>query len=430
MTRIKNAACAGMMIFAASLWLVACGKESQPSSSSASPDAVPVRVRAAESRDLQRTVRVVGNLAGLESTTLSNRVPGTVEKIHVDVGDRVKPGTTLLEIDPTRFQLWLAEAQAAQQETLAMLGVTEVGGGADDSFDINQTAPVKKAQTELDTAKSKFDRNRPLFEQGMIKQFEFLDLESAHKVAQTALEASRDSARSLVNRIRRTKAEIALKKKDIEEAVIVAPSGVTPDGIRIDSYSITARKASVGEYLREGTALFALVADDKLKLQARVPERFLGKVTVGEKIAFQVEAYPGEKFEGTVHRIEPTVDAGNRTFLIEAIVENAEKYQRRLKPGSFVQGEIQTGIDPGCIMVPLEAVASFVGVNKIYVAGYTLPRSLPLVACAIEVTTGQQEGNWIEVRPVAGQRQLNPGDRVVIDGTTKLTDGTPVEINE
>jgi len=419
-----------MMIFAASLWLVACGKESQPSSSSASPDAVPVRVRAAESRDLQRTVRVVGNLAGLESTTLSNRVPGTVEKIHVDVGDRVKPGTTLLEIDPTRFQLWLAEAQAAQQETLAMLGVTEVGGGADDSFDINQTAPVKKAQTELDTAKSKFDRNRPLFEQGMIKQFEFLDLESAHKVAQTALEASRDSARSLVNRIRRTKAEIALKKKDIEEAVIVAPSGVTPDGIRIDSYSITARKASVGEYLREGTALFALVADDKLKLQARVPERFLGKVTVGEKIAFQVEAYPGEKFEGTVHRIEPTVDAGNRTFLIEAIVENAEKYQRRLKPGSFVQGEIQTGIDPGCIMVPLEAVASFVGVNKIYVAGYTLPRSLPLVACAIEVTTGQQEGNWIEVRPVAGQRQLNPGDRVVIDGTTKLTDGTPVEINE
>ncbi|MCL2646605.1 MAG: efflux RND transporter periplasmic adaptor subunit [Phycisphaerales bacterium] len=432
---IRNGLAVTILMIGTGLLLTACGKDAQtvPTTQASSPPSVPVKVRVAESRGLQRTVRVVGNLAGLETATLSNRVTGTVEKVYVDVGDRVKPGATLLQIDPTRFQFWFAEAEAAQQETLAMLGIKDV---PDNSFDVNQTAPVKKAQAELDNAKSKLDRQKPLFEQGTIKYFEFFDTESAYKVAQSGLETSRDSARSLVNRARRERAEIDVKKKDLEETVIQAPNGLTPDGIRVESYSITSRKASVGEYLREGTALFSLVADDKLKLQARVPERFLGKVTIGEKVTFRIEAYPAETFEGTVHRIEPTVDQTNRTFLIEALVENAAKYQGRLKPGSFVQGEILTGIDPNCIMVPLEAIASFVGVNKIYVVPPAFGSAggstgMNAQVHAIEVTTGQQDGSWIEIKLAPGEKhQLNPGDRVAIDGLTKLVDGAHVEINE
>jgi RND family efflux transporter MFP subunit len=386
---------------------------------------IPVRVAVTEERDLQRAVRVVGSLAGLESTTLSNRVTGTVDKILVDVGDRVKPGDKLLQIIPLRFEKWLEEGNATLAETLARLGLKEV---PDESFDVNQTALVKKAMSELENAKSKLDRQAPLYKQGVVKEFEYFDTESAYKVAQSALESTRDEARALIAQARQQRADNDIRARDLYEATIRAPDGLTPGGMKIDNYAVTVRKASVGEYLKEGTTLFMLVADSTLKLQARVPERYQGMVAAGEAVKFKVEAYAGEEFEGTVSRIDPSVDEANRTFMIEALVENSKRYGNRLRPGSFVQGQILTKVEKGALMVPLEAVTSFVGVTKAFVVEGEKGNQ---IVHAIEVTTGQQEGGWIEVARAAGdKRELKTGDRVVTDGVTKLVDGGKVEVQE
>ena len=103
---------------------------------------------------LQRSVRIVGSLVGLETATLSNRITGIISKVSVDRGDRVKPNQLLLEIEPEQFALAEKVAESTLAQTLARLGLKEVPA---EDFDVNQTAPVKKAKSDYDLAKSKMD---------------------------------------------------------------------------------------------------------------------------------------------------------------------------------------------------------------------------------------------------------------------------------
>jgi len=110
------------------------------------PPPVNVTLSPARAVELQRSVQITGSLVGLETATISNRVAGRITKVYVDRGDRVKPGQTLLEIEPDRFKLAVDDSQAALQQTLARLGLKDVPS---EEFDINQTAPVKKSTERL-----------------------------------------------------------------------------------------------------------------------------------------------------------------------------------------------------------------------------------------------------------------------------------------
>lgn len=421
------------------LLLAACSKPAanpQAATKPSGPPPVPVSVVPARTMELQRSVRITGSLVGLETATLSNRVPGRVTKIYVDRGDWVKPGQKLLEIEPDRFRMGVEESKAALEQTLARLGIKEVPG---DNFDVNRTAPVKKAQADYDLAKDKFDRATPLNRSGAMTDFEYLDAVSKFKAAESSLEASRDDARALLAQARQNNSQMAIKQKDFDDSVLVSPDGTTPDnakwGIKIESYAVTDRKTSVGEYIREGTPVFTLVADSTLKLQARVPERYLGDVKQGAQVSFEIAAFPRETFAGKVAIIDPSVEQASRTFLIEAVVDNVQ-YQNKLRPGSFVQGMVLTKKEAGRIMVPQEAVTSFVGVTKVYKIDKA---ANPTKVKAITITTGQQEQlrdesgkttNWVEILTLGKGQELTPADTVVITGLAKLVDGTVVSVGD
>jgi multidrug efflux pump subunit AcrA (membrane-fusion protein) len=78
--------------------------------------AVPVAPRA-----VRRTVPVVGSLFGRDEVPVSAKVEGRVVRIHRDVGDTVKPGDVLFELDPTDFQLAVAEAERGLDFELSKL---------------------------------------------------------------------------------------------------------------------------------------------------------------------------------------------------------------------------------------------------------------------------------------------------------------------
>jgi membrane fusion protein, multidrug efflux system len=418
---------------AASL-LAACNKPAQDAATTqpSGPPPVPVTLVPARSMELQRSVRIVGSLAGLETATLSNRITGRISKIYVDRGDRVQPNAKLLEIEPDRFEMSVREAEASLRQTIARLGVKEI---PNDDFDINQTAPVKKAQSEYDNAKSKYDRATPLNQSKAMNDFEYLDIVSAFHTAESNLENSRDEARALCAQARQNQTQVEMRKKDFTDSVIYAPDGTTPDGLKIDSYAISERKVSTGEYLREGTSLFTLVADSTLKLQAHVPELHMADVKKGAIVSFRVEAYPGERFTGIVSIIDPTVDPLSRSFMIEALVDNAH-YGNRLRPGSFVPGDVLTRSDPDRVLVPLESITSYVGITRIFKLDPAAKESDPRVK-AVSVITGQQEGikdaaghetQWVEIAEVTGGQPITPRDQIVVSGMTKLVDGSRIAI--
>ena len=103
---------------------------------------IPVTVASLQMRPIQRTVTCVGTLHAFEQVTLSAKVEGRVLKILHDVGDRVKPGDLLLQIDPTDFKLSERQAQSALDVEMAKLGLTPT---TISSFDIAQLPSVIEA---------------------------------------------------------------------------------------------------------------------------------------------------------------------------------------------------------------------------------------------------------------------------------------------
>ncbi|HVT82995.1 MAG TPA: biotin/lipoyl-binding protein, partial [Phycisphaerae bacterium] len=184
------------LLCVSTLLLAACSKPAAPEAAT-KPAQAPVSVELApvQAMELQRSVRVTGSLVGLETATLSNRVAGRITKIYADRGDRVKPGEKLLEIEPVRFRMGVDESRAALEQVLARLGLKEV---PPENFDVNQTAPVKKAKAEYDIAKEKMDRSTPLNKTGAMNDLEYLDIVATARTAESTLENSRDEARALL----------------------------------------------------------------------------------------------------------------------------------------------------------------------------------------------------------------------------------------
>src|SRR5262245_53793082 len=121
------------------------------------PEARPVAVTVedAAARPVQRKVSIVGSLYGSEELTVTPKVEGRIVRIHHDVGDVVRSGATLLEIDDTDYKLAVTEAQRALELELAKLGLKEM---PPKDFDVRGLPAVVRAAALERNANTKLDR--------------------------------------------------------------------------------------------------------------------------------------------------------------------------------------------------------------------------------------------------------------------------------
>jgi RND family efflux transporter MFP subunit len=177
---------------------------------------------------------------------------------------------------------------------------------------------------------------------------------------------------------------------------------------------VSERYTSVGELLPAVSKMFRVVDDDPLKFRAAVPERFVGDIKVGQKVAVSVEAY-ADSFPGTISRINPQIDPANRTFQVEILVSNDKQM---LRPGGFARGRVQTHMQPDVVFVPQESVVTFAGVNKVFMIKDGK-------AAEVGVELGDRDGDEVEVL-----KGLKGTESVVVSGTSKLATGVPVEVKQ
>ena len=128
-----------------------------------------------------------------------------------------------------------------------------------------------------------------------------------------------------------------------------------------------------------------------------------------------MDAWPGETFEGRVFLISPQVNTTTRAFALGALVQNPE---RRLRASTFARGELIIERNVPTTVVPLDAVVSFVGINKVFVVqdGVAKPREVQVG----RVMDGQQE-------ILSG---VKAGESIVVSGQTKLYDGAKVRVKD
>lgn len=180
--------------------------------------------------------------------------------------------------------------------------------------------------------------------------------------------------------------------------------------------SVAKRLVSAGEYVRPGTPLFSLVAEDPLKLRGDVPERFADELKIDETVRVRVDAFPGETFEGRLTRISPTSNRESRSIAVEASLDN---HDRRLKPGFFANAAIVTRTDDEAVMVPQEALITFAGVTKLFVIADN-------IAHERKVEPGPRTAEGL-IEIVDG---LHSDEVVATSGLTKLQNGALVTIKK
>lgn len=374
----------------------------------------PVAVTTAEavSRPVQRTVAVVGSLYGREEVSVSAKTDGRVMRVRHDVGDEVKPGEVLIELDSTDTDLAVAEAQRGLELELAKLGLK---GPPPDGFNIATLPSVVRAEAKEGHTEAKYKRLASLSSAGSAEElaqakYDHRDAKEAHR------QALLDAATTLAS-VRQRQATLDTARQRLADTKVVAPPAGEPA-----VYLVAQRSVSEGEMVRAGSGgLVKLVLVDSLKLQAAVPERYLGEVKVGQPVSVGVEAYPRERFAGTITRVNPTVDRASRTFQIECAVPNPYK---RLAAGCFAKAEVQTRLDPDAVLVPEEALVQFAGVTKVFVI-----RDGKAVAVAVragDVRVDAAPGRKGVLVELSGT--IKAGDQVAVTGQSKLTDGAAVRV--
>jgi RND family efflux transporter MFP subunit len=405
--------------------VVACvpgcqSKKTEPAEASANGAAaevapVPVSVAKVELRAVQRRVSVVGTLHGFERITVTPKIEGRIQATHFDVGDRVAPNTTLLELDPTDYELAVDESQRALEQELSRLDLKKVPVG---EFDIEHLPSVEHARLLFENAKRRFERHKMLLATSAASKETFEQAETDLNVAAAALRQARLDVRTTLATVRHRESVLSLVRQKLSETQVKAPDlkGMVRSEKR-GKFVVSKRMVSVGEMVRAfpSTPVYELVMDDILKLHVMVPERYMSQVQVGLKVEVRVEAYPKELFPGTVARINPTVDPQSRSFDVEAHVPNAD---HRLKQGGFAKADVIVGTADDALTIPLEAVTRFAGVSKLF-------RVRDGKAEEVVIEIGAQGPGWVEA--LGG---LDASDVVVTSGQSHLANGAAVTVRE
>jgi multidrug efflux pump subunit AcrA (membrane-fusion protein) len=384
---------------------------------SSSQSAVPVTVAKVELQSIQRTVDVVGSFEGFEELTVTPKVDGRVVRVHCDVGDIVRPGDLLLEIDPTDYELAVEEVKKSIESELAKVGLTALPGT---DFDIMKLPTVVRAYNQYRNASARFSRIDSLYKQKISTKEDWDQAYTDNEVAKATVDQVKIDAQANIAKARQQAAILDTAQQRLSDTKVEAPAPSAPilklaRSPKEVEYAVAERMISEGEMATRANfkGVYRLVIDKLLKYKAAVPECYTSQVKIGQKVQLRVEAYPDKVFEGLVSRVSPTVDRLSRTFQVEVLVPNLA---RELKPGGFAKASILTRVETQAKTVPVEALVTAVGATKIFVVQDGM-------AHAVEVKTGVAERKWVEI-----SSELDLNSQVITSGQNQLAEGTKVKI--
>ncbi len=175
--------------------------------------------------------------------------------------------------------------------------------------------------------------------------------------------------------------------------------------------TLGSRHISIGQYVNVGQPLVHLVANQTMRIEYQLPERYLSKLKKGQKVTIVSDAFPDEPFRGVVHYIDPTIDKDTRTVAVEALIDNSN---HRLYSGLFVQVTHQFSNKKKRLLIPEESIIPGINNEKVFLIRDNK-------AQAINITTGAHHAQMVEV--ISG---LKPDDRIIVRGQHKLKDGSLV----
>jgi multidrug efflux pump subunit AcrA (membrane-fusion protein) len=372
----------------------------------------PVQLVPVARRTLSSNVQATGQVrarTGAE-VKVGARISGRVERLFANVGDRVKQGAPIARLDDRDLRARAARAAADVAAAKAQLALVRRGARPEEIAEV--AAVLSQAEAEEHLAEAQARRSGALVEKGFVGQEDSDRTQRDLAVARAKSAGARSrlelARRRFVDedvavaeaRVQQAEATLAEAQALVSFATLTAPI----DGV------IAQVSTQAGETVSAGMAaptFVTLIDLERLEVAVYVDEMDVGRVRVGQKATFTVDAFPGEEFAGTVTAIYPraVIQSNVVNYITTVAIENPDG---KLKPDMTANVTVSLDERKGVLAVPDRALRRERGRTVVDVASGAAVE-------AREVKVGLRGGGMAEI--VSG---LAEGERVqVLEGEKK-----------
>jgi membrane fusion protein, multidrug efflux system len=383
-----------------SLVLAACGREAPEALRAQAPVARGVRVAPAALETVSESLEAVGTVRSKTQTLISSKVQGYVRQVSAREGEAVEKGRLLVVVDDREFVVRLERTQAALEE--ARMALDEVGRLHEEA-----EAGLRSAEADHRYAEATENRYRQLLDRELIAVQEYEGTDAKRKSAAAAVEQARARILALTAREHQMRRRIEQARAELDGAQIaLGDTRITAP----DTGVVVERRVEPGILAVPGQPLLVLDDPTHYRLEAEVGESAMGRVRLGQTAPVVLDAL-GRTVEGRVAEIIPAADPASRSVTVKLDLPAAEG----LRSGIFGRARFPEA-ERNALLVPAGALVERGQLTGIYVVDGQNVARLRLV------TAGQRRGDRVEI--LSG---LNPGERVVVEGVERVTDGGSVE---
>ena len=243
-------------------------------------------------------VTATGILSAVVTVQVGSQVSGRIAKLYADYNSTVEKGELIAEIDPALFQANLEQAKA---------NVLQAEG------------QLKQAEANVLAAQRNYDRNKPLRASNLIAQ---ADLDNA----ETGLEAAKAAVVAARGNLAQARAQLTQSQVNLNYTKILSP---------IDG-TVISRSVDVGQTVAaslQAPTIFTLAGDlQKMQVDTSVAEADVGKLSPGMEATFVVDAFPDERFRGTIRQIRNAPQTQQNVVTYDAVID-VNNPELKLRPG-------------------------------------------------------------------------------------------------
>jgi len=327
----------------------------------------------------QSNLVLPGNIQAVAEAPVLARATGYVKKRYVDIGDRVKEGQVLAEIEALELGQQIRQAKASLDQANQTVQQAE--------------AALIQGRANANLARVTRDRYEALFTQNVISRQERDTHQAQYEAAEANVQALEKGIGAAKSNASAVEANIARLSELLGYQTVRAPfAGV-----------ITVRNIDAGALVNEGnTLLFRIAQTDRLRTYLNVPQSDAESVRPGQKAKLIVADLNGRAFTGTVARTASALDPATRTLLVEVQVVNSGG---SLMPGMYTQVDLSVPRKNPPLTIPADTlvvradgpqVAVVDAAGKVHFTRVQLGRDL---GDHLEALSGVDEGDRLAVNP-------------------------------
>jgi len=406
--------------------------QSQSPGSKERGGATPVDVAIARTDSLQTQLEYTGNTTPFQIVSVRSQVEARLLALNLDVGDAVKQGQNVGQLDDVLLLTALkqAEAELAALKSEVARATTQVS---------NARADVERARLEVVQAQADSERQQNLFKAGAIAQQTAEQARTQAKTAAQALRAAQEQVRT------EQQAVAAAQGRVLAQQALVAQTKERSSYARLTSpiTGIVIEKVTEpGNLLQAGNEVLKIGDFNRVKVVVQVSELELAQIQVGQSVQVRLDAFPNEALAGTVTRISPAADAIARLIPVEVVIPNA---QAKIGSGLLARVNFENQTQQR-VVVPQTAIQKQAGSNNSKSIGKSSPPANAANTAGVEnpagtlfvvkdtegkakvaartVTLGKRADGKVEI--LSG---LRSGERYVVRSGQPLKDGDAVRLS-